>query len=145
MALLAITRRARVRRGEEPTRSAAGAAPAVLIGASKGTTTPPTGIMETHTSTLTPPVFNWSDSVVPTVADKNKTKPKLTGMLDQIEDFSRQWNTEPVLQHGKLPRKRRLCSAGMNLSWALDGHRVVPAGHGAFIVIDALAFYVGLV
>lgn len=101
--------------------------------------------METHTSTLTPPVFNWSDSVVPTVADKNKTKLKLTGMLDQIEDFSRQWNTEPVLQHGKLPRNRRLCSAGMNLSWALDGHRVVPAGHGAFIVIDALAFYVGLV
>lgn len=66
-------------------------------------------------------------------------------MLDQIEDFSRLWNTEPVLQHGKLPRNWRLCSAGINLSWALDGHRVVPAGHGAFIVIDALAFYVGLV
>lgn len=64
MALLAITRRARVRRGEEPTRAAAGAAPTVLIGVSKGTTTPPTGTTETHTSTLYPLVFNWSDGVL---------------------------------------------------------------------------------
>lgn len=56
MALLAITRRARVRRGEEPARAAAGEAPAVLIGVIKGTITtpPPPGTAETRTNTDPP-------------------------------------------------------------------------------------------
>jgi len=54
-ATMAITRRARVRRGQEPAREAAGAAPTVLSGGIRGTTTAQAaGITGMRTSTLQP-------------------------------------------------------------------------------------------